>query len=225
MSAKAIAFAALLRRVVARVSGRRSNPRAVALARQVGAIAPWDRQEAGHVAEVLAWIGSGAPLYRTRKPDIPDPHLVSYFVGLSPREELLLVAHRAAGLWLPSGGHVEPGEDPWETVVRECAEELHLPAVAHPRFGERPFFVTVTRTRGEGPHTDVSLWYVLDIDQVTTFDQAEFTGIRWVTPPRLLEEPIERLDPHLHRFTRKLMAALTPSDPVRPPSAPHSPHP
>ncbi|MFE5112552.1 hypothetical protein [Streptomyces sp. NPDC056663] len=28
---------------------------------------------------------------------------------------MLLVAHRKAGLWLPAGGHVEPGEDPWRT--------------------------------------------------------------------------------------------------------------
>ncbi|WP_211329500.1 NUDIX domain-containing protein [Thermobifida halotolerans] len=44
------------------------------------------------------------------------------------RGELLLVARRRAGLRPPAGGHVEPGEDPWDTVVRECAEELALTA-------------------------------------------------------------------------------------------------
>lgn len=76
-------------------------------------------------------------------------HLVSYFAVLDDtRGQLLLVAHRKAGLWLPAGGHVESGEDPWAAVVRECREELGIEAVASPVAGELPFFLTVTGTRG-----------------------------------------------------------------------------
>ncbi|NJP91888.1 NUDIX domain-containing protein [Nonomuraea sp. FMUSA5-5] len=178
------------------------------LMRLVRGVEPWDGTEAGQQAEVLSWISSGAPLYRTRKPDVPDPHLVSYFVARNRGGELLLVAHRKAGLWLPSGGHVEPGEDPWETVVRECQEELHATAVAGRIAGERPFFVTCARTRGEGAHTDVSLWYVLELDTVVSYDRREFAGVRWLAPRQILEEPIEVLDPHMHRFVRKLMSGL-----------------
>ncbi|MFG2951581.1 NUDIX domain-containing protein [Streptomyces adustus] len=45
---------------------------------------------------------------------------------------MLLVAHCKAGLWLPAGGHVEPGEDPWAAMVRECREELGIHATASP---------------------------------------------------------------------------------------------
>ncbi|WSB31281.1 NUDIX domain-containing protein [Streptomyces sp. NBC_01788] len=139
-------------------------------------------------------------------------HLVSYFVVLDDtRERLLLVAHRKAGLWLPSGGHVEPGEDPWAAVVRECREELSIEAVASPINGEHPFFLTVTRTRGQRAHTDVSLWYLLnaDADTITSYDQAEFNAIRWLTDEQVLEESDELLDPQMHRFTRKLQHART----------------
>ena len=44
------------------------------------------------------------------KPDVPPKHLVSYFALVDERRgKLLLVDHKLAGLWLPSGGHVEPG--------------------------------------------------------------------------------------------------------------------
>ncbi|GAA3207368.1 hypothetical protein GCM10020256_02980 [Streptomyces thermocoprophilus] len=115
----------------------------------VESIDPWDDLERRHVAVATEWITGGAPLYRLEPPDEPPMHLVSYFVVFDDRRgKLLLVDHRKAGLWLPPGGHVEPGEDPWSTVVRECREELGIPAQALPRTGRRPFFLTVTPTRG-----------------------------------------------------------------------------
>ncbi|WP_405933117.1 NUDIX hydrolase [Streptomyces sp. NBC_00827] len=173
-------------------------------------IEPWDDLERTHLQTAGEWIASGAPLYRTRKPDVPATHLVAYFVVLDERRRrMLLVAHRKAGLWLPTGGHVEPGEHPWTTVVRECAEELRIPAVAAAVTGEQPLFLTVTRTRGPGEHADVSFWYVLDADadSVAWYDEEEFTAIRWLTPDEVLAEPPATLDPHLHRFTRKLARA------------------
>ncbi|CAL9672487.1 hypothetical protein SUDANB15_07503 (plasmid) [Streptomyces sp. enrichment culture] len=178
----------------------------------VGAIEPWDDLERTHLKTATQWVASGAPVYRVRKPDVPAMHLVSYFVVLDDaRGQLLLVAHRKAGLWLPAGGHVEPGEDPWAAVVRECREELGIEAVASPVIGERPFFLTVTRTRGHRPHTDVSLWYLLETDAhtITSYDQREFNAIRWLTDEQVLEEPTELLDPHMHRFVRKLQHART----------------
>ncbi|MDH6133794.1 8-oxo-dGTP pyrophosphatase MutT (NUDIX family) [Kitasatospora sp. MAA4] len=185
------------------------QPRALLL-ELVGAIEPWDDLERTHLRTAAQWIAGGAPLYRVRKPDVPAMHLVSYFVVLDgSRGQLLLVAHRKAGLWLPAGGHVEPGEDPWAAVVRECHEELGIEAVASPITGEHPLFLTVTRTRGQGAHTDVSLWYLLDAgaESITSYDQDEFDAIRWLSAEQVLEQPDELLDPHMHRFTRKLQHA------------------
>lgn len=176
----------------------------------VGAIAPWDDVERAHLRTATRWIAGGAPLHRVRKPDVPPMHLVSYFAVLDEaRGRQLLVAHRAAGLWLPAGGHVEPGEDPWPAVVRECREELGIEATASSLTGELPLFLTVTATRGRGTHTDVSLWYVLDAaaESVTSYDRGEFDAIRWLTDEQVLAEPLARLDPHMHRFTYKLRSA------------------
>lgn len=53
-----------------------------------------DEVEAGHRETVLEWIGSGAPLYRTRPPDEPDRHLVSCFVPYDVASgALMLVAN------------------------------------------------------------------------------------------------------------------------------------
>ncbi|MEV4758646.1 NUDIX domain-containing protein [Micromonospora sp. NPDC049559] len=190
----------------------RAEPlRRLHLVELLAGIEPWDAAERADIVGTAEWVADGAPLYRVRKPDVPAKHLVSYFVVFDEgRRELLLVAHRKAGLWLPSGGHVEPDEDPWETVVRECREELGVPAVPSTFAGERPFFLTVTETRGAGRHTDVSLWYVLrgDPAEIVAYDEEEFDAIRWVAPADLLAEPAETLDPQLHRFTRKLLAAL-----------------
>ena len=79
----------------------------------VAAIEPWDEREAHDRAATLAWIASGDELFRIRKPDVPPQHLVSYFVLVDvDAGALLMVDHRNAGLWLPTGGHVEPDEDP-----------------------------------------------------------------------------------------------------------------
>ena len=185
---------------------------AAAITRTILAIDPLDEVERTHQAAAHDWIMSGAELYRTVPPDTPPMHLVSYFVPFDrATNSVLVAAHRKSGLDLPPGGHCEPGELPWETVERECVEELGVPAVAADPIGPRPLFLTITDTRGAvGRHTDVSLWYVLDLaaaDPALRPDPREFAAVRWLGLDALLAEPIARFDPHMHRFARKLRAA------------------
>jgi 8-oxo-dGTP diphosphatase len=175
------------------------------IAETVAAIEPQDEVEREHRDSTVQWIRSGAPIFRTKKPDVPPRHLVSYFALIDEqREKMLLVDHKLAGLWLPSGGHVEPDEDARATVVRELAEELSLAADF---MQPGPLFVTVTRTvGGDGGHTDVSLWYLLRGDSTggaIEFDRGEFHGVRWFG---FDEIPFERSDPHMRRFVAKLRA-------------------
>ncbi len=173
----------------------------------VMAIAPVDDLERKHRDATIEWIKSGAPIFRAMKPDVPPMHLVSYFALVDEhRGKLLLVDHKLAGLWLPSGGHVEPDEDPHATVIREIAEELKLAAEF---IQPDPLFITVTRTLGPGDHTDVSLWYLLrgDSSRAIDFDRGEFHGVRWFG---FDEIPFERSDPHMRRFVTKMRASLHP---------------
>jgi 8-oxo-dGTP pyrophosphatase MutT (NUDIX family) len=167
--------------------------------KEVASIVPLDALEEEHRQQTLAWIGSGAELCRLQKPATPPRHLVSYFVVLA-QDAVLLVDHKKAKLWLPTGGHVEPGEHPKETVVREAREELGVEAEF---LQGSPLFVTVTETVGTtAGHTDVSLWYVLKGKRGTSyqFDREEFEDVRWFGWE---EVPFERSDPHLKRFLEK----------------------
>jgi len=174
-------------------------------------IRPWDEVERAHLADALAWADSGAPIFRIAKPDKPPKHLVSYFVVIDPEHHSLLLGdHILAQLWLPSGGHVLPGEHPRATVRRESQEELGRTAVFL-RGDERPLFITVTQTLGLAPgHTDVSLWYLLrgDLHERLVFDRGEYTDMAWFSFDEILQSHPAIFDPHMQRFTRKLVGYL-----------------
>jgi len=170
----------------------------------VRSIEPVDRVEAEHQARVLDWIASDAGLFRVSKPATPNPHLVAYFVVVDEEaEKVLLVDHKNAGLWLPTGGHVEPDEHPRATVIREAAEEL---GIAAEFLLDDPLFVTVAETVGlTAGHTDVTLWFALERDcrAPLDWDDEEFHAATWFG---LTEIPPERSEPNLERFLRKLAA-------------------
>jgi 8-oxo-dGTP diphosphatase len=175
-----------------------------ALIQELSAIAPLDAAERLHCAETIGWIASGAELCRVRKPATPAKHLVSYFPVLDAAH-ILLVDHRNAGLWLPTGGHVEPGEHPRETVSRELLEELGI-ELATSSIGP-PMLLTVTTTVGTtAGHTDVSLWYPVPWSRTApiNYDGGEFREARWFAFPDI---PWNRTDPHLPRFLEKWRAA------------------
>lgn len=170
---------------------------------ELDAITACDVVEQAHLDDARAWVESGVALCRVAKPASPRKHLVSYFAVVD-RGHILLVDHKNANRWLPTGGHVEPGEDPRETVVRELREELGL-VMAVEAIGP-PRMVTVTTTVGRtAGHTDVSLWYVVQGSRATPlkWNQHEFNEARWFA---FTEAPLERSDPHLGRFLAKLIA-------------------
>lgn len=168
---------------------------------------PLDNIEKKHIRFALDWIESGSEIFRIEKPATPDIHLVSYFVIVSPEmNQILLVDHKKAGLWLPPGGHVDPGEDPKETVRREAKEELGIDAEF---FFDEPLLLTVTKTVGNVVrHTEVSLWYLLkgDPGQVLDYDPNEFHQIHWFG---INEIPVDNTDPHMKRFIEKMLRNQT----------------
>lgn len=181
------------------------------IARDVKSILPFDATEQAHQQDTLQWIASGTNIFRLKKPDVPPKHLVSYFVLVDPTQRsILLVDHIKAQLWLPSGGHVQFNEHPKDAVIREAQEEFGIGATFL-RGNDKPFFVTNTRTVGLTPgHTDVSLWYLLrgNIHDFVRYDKSEFTDVEWYTFDEILQSDPTIFDPHLQRFTRKILQYL-----------------
>lgn len=178
------------------------------VSRLLGRVVACDGLEAEHLASVLTWLDSTDDVFRRAKPATPSPHLVSYFVPVDAATgQILLVEHRKSGLWLPPGGHVEPGEHPWDAVVRECHEELSVQAEPLFTADATPLFVTRTPTVDANPHIDVSLWYVIkgDANVELDWDRGEFASVRW-WPQGDLAQADDRFDPHMPRFIAKLNA-------------------
>lgn len=183
-----------------------------ALRATVEAIEPCDEVERDHQADVLNWIDSGQPLHRITKPATPPKHLVSYALLIDPIAcSALLIDHRLAGLWLPTGGHVEPDEEPWGAAQRELAEELGVVGTFAPPLDPAPFFLTVTGTVGTtARHVDVSLWYAFVGSSAADIqaDEREALGTSWWSFDDINHSPESRFDPHLPRAISKLSAAL-----------------
>lgn len=183
------------------------HPPTAVVADIVAAIPPLDALEQEHIRETLSWLARTDDIFRREPPATPPQHLVSYVVVVDPdARAVLLGAHRKSGLHLPMGGHVDPGEDPLHAARREAAEELGTDA-DFTVVGERPLFLTSTRTVGTHPHRDVSLWYVIRGHHAHPFalDPREFAGGRWWAIDR---DAIPDSDPHMSRFLTKLRTAL-----------------
>ncbi|MGB5448239.1 MAG: NUDIX hydrolase [Woeseiaceae bacterium] len=168
--------------------------------KEVELIEPLDALEKESKLDVLSWIDSGVEVCRLEKPATPPKHLISYFAVVDD-DHLLLVDHINAELWLPTGGHVEPGEHPRDTALREAKEELSIEAEF---LKEGPVFLTITETVGKtAGHTDVSLWYVLRGDRSAQldFDDSEFHEVRWFHKN---DVPLGRTDRHMSRFLQKI---------------------
>ncbi|HUA30732.1 MAG TPA: NUDIX domain-containing protein [Streptosporangiaceae bacterium] len=173
----------------------------------VARLVPADAAEEEHRRQALAWLDSTSDIFRRVKPLTPSPHLVSYFLVIDPDQgNVLLVDHRKAGLWLPTGGHVDPGEHPAATVRREAREELGIDAVFSRVTGEMPVFISVTETTGRSDrHTDVSLWFVLSCSTSTPLspDSREFREARWWTRSEIDRVSPDLFDPHMNRMLGK----------------------
>lgn len=105
---------------------------------------------------------------------LPDPfsehadpvHVTGSAIVVGPRGVILL-RHKRLGLWLQPGGHIDPGETPWDAAWRETIEETGLPL--EPCRSE-PELVHVDVHPGGRGHTHLDLRYLARVAVVDGVD-------------------------------------------------------
>lgn len=90
---------------------------------------------------------------------------------------VVLHRHKRLGLWLQPGGHIDPGETPWDAALREASEETGLPVAFA---GGEPRLVHVDVHPGPRKHTHLDLRYLLESPSVPPQPPAgESQDVQW----------------------------------------------
>ena len=126
-----------------------------------------------------------------------DPvHVTGSAIVAGPRGTVLHL-HKRAGIWLQPGGHIAPGEAPWDAALRETREETGL-SVRHPAAGPRLIHLDA---HPAGQHLHLDLRYLLlSADVEPSPPPGESQQVRWFT----LDEAIAIADAALIDGLRRL---------------------
>jgi 8-oxo-dGTP pyrophosphatase MutT (NUDIX family) len=115
---------------------------------------PADGREAEARARVVADLDSlVSPFDQRGGPE----HVTGSAVVVGPRGTVLHM-HKRLHRWLQPGGHLEPGEAPWDAARRESQEETGL-VLAHP--DGKPRLIHVDVHDAANGHTHLDLRYLL----------------------------------------------------------------
>ncbi|MFC7623314.1 NUDIX hydrolase [Microlunatus sp. GCM10028923] len=83
--------------------------------------------------------------------------------ALAIKDGAVLLVRHVSGAWTLPGGRVEHGEDPYDTVVREVAEETGHRAVVERLLGVDSRVIPATESRAGVVHQNVGVFYQVRI--------------------------------------------------------------
>ena len=132
-----------------------------------------------------------------------DPtHVTGSAIVLGPKG-VLLHRHKRLGIWLQPGGHLEPGESPWDAAMREAQEETGLDLCWLPaaNSGQPPPLAHVDVHDGGRGHTHLDMRYRFGVGggDDPHPPAGESQDVRWFSWP----DAIEAADPGLAGFLRQ----------------------
>ncbi len=113
-----------------------------------------------------------------------DPvHVTASAIIEGPRGTVLHL-HKRLGGWMQPGGHVDPGEQPWQAALREAREETGLP-LRHPDGGHELVHLDA---HPAGPHYHLDVRYLLLSDDVDPSPPpGESQDVRWFPLPDAID--------------------------------------
>jgi len=103
-------------------------------------------------------------------------HVTGSAIVVGPRGTVLHV-HKRLERWLQPGGHIDPGESPWDAALRESQEETGL-ALSHPPAGPRLIHVDVHPAANGHIHHDLR-YLLLAPDEDPAPPPGESPAARW----------------------------------------------
>ena len=169
------------------------NPLTEGVLEAVASLRPVDSREARSRDRIQVALGRLSDPFDQEA----DPtHLTGSAIVLGP-SGVLLHRHKRLGMWLQPGGHIEPGETPWDAARREAEEETGLtfrPWAGPPRLAH------VDVHDGGRGHTHLDLRYLLEpVGDATPRPPAgESQDVRWFG----WDEVFDVADPGLAGFLR-----------------------
>ncbi|HXQ60558.1 MAG TPA: NUDIX domain-containing protein [Acidimicrobiales bacterium] len=108
-----------------------------------------------------------------------DPVHVTGSAVVVGRRGTVLHRHKRLHRWMQPGGHVDPGEAPWDAALRESQEETGL-VVRHPAEGPRLVHVDVHEAAHGHTHLDLR-YLLLAPDEDPAPPPGESPEARWYT--------------------------------------------
>jgi 8-oxo-dGTP pyrophosphatase MutT (NUDIX family) len=106
-------------------------------------------------------------------------------------DDRVLLAHYRGTHWTLPGGKVEHGEDPYDTVVREVAEETGLTAVVERLLGVDSRVIPAGESHSGEEHQNVGIFYAVRIIGGHSRPEAngETTASVWLPISQVASEP------------------------------------
>jgi 8-oxo-dGTP pyrophosphatase MutT (NUDIX family) len=129
-----------------------------------------------------------------------DPvHVTGSGFVVGPRG-IVLLHHLRFAMWVQPGGHIEPGETPWDAARREVVEETGMDV---PFFGGAPELVHVSVHDVPDHHVHLDMRYLFDGTDVEPAPPAgESQAVHWFEWP----DAIATAEPSMNGILRHLQS-------------------